>query len=61
MANGIVEALKQLEVDVPLVIRLTGTNEEMALEILASVGLPATNSMDEGVQKAIELAKGGAA
>ena len=52
--------MKQLEVDVPIVIRLTGTNETEALEILASVGLPATNSMDEVVQKAIELAKGGA-
>jgi succinyl-CoA synthetase beta subunit len=59
VANGIVEALKQLEVDVPIVIRLTGTNEEEALAILASVNLPATNSMDEVVQKAIELAKGG--
>ena len=60
VANGIVEALQQLEVDVPIVIRLTGTNEKEALEILASVNLPATNSMDEVVQKAIELAKGGA-
>jgi succinyl-CoA synthetase beta subunit len=59
VANGIVAALKQLEVDVPIVIRLTGTNEKEALEILASVELPATNSMDEVVQKAIELAKGG--
>ena len=58
VANGIVEALEQLEVDVPIVIRLTGTNEKEALEILASVDLPATNSMDEVVQKAIELARG---
>ena len=60
VANGIVAALKQLEVGVPIVIRLTGTNEKEALEILASVGLPATNSMDGVVQKAIELAQGGA-
>jgi succinyl-CoA synthetase beta subunit len=58
VANGIVAALKQLEVDVPIVIRLTGTNEKEALEILKAVDLPATNSMDEVVQKAIELAKG---
>ena len=58
VANGIVAALKQLEVDVPIVIRLTGTNEKEALAILESVDLPATNSMDEVVQKAIELAKG---
>jgi succinyl-CoA synthetase beta subunit len=60
VANGIVKALEQLEVDVPIVIRLTGTNEKEALEILRSVHLPATNSMDEVVQKAIELAKGDA-
>ncbi|HET6617877.1 MAG TPA: ADP-forming succinate--CoA ligase subunit beta [Gemmatimonadota bacterium] len=58
VANGIVAALKQLQVDVPIVIRLTGTNEKEALAILESVNLPATNSMDEVVQKAIELAKG---
>jgi succinyl-CoA synthetase beta subunit len=57
VANGIVTALKQLEVDVPIVIRLTGTNEKEALQILESVGLPATSSMDEVVQKAIELTK----
>jgi succinyl-CoA synthetase beta subunit len=60
VANGIVAALKQLEVDVPIVIRLTGTNEKEALAILDSVNLPATNSMDEVVQKAIELAERGA-
>jgi succinyl-CoA synthetase beta subunit len=60
VANGIVTALEQLEVDVPIVIRLTGTNEKEALEILESVGLPATSSMDDVVQKAIELTKAGA-
>lgn len=57
VANGIVAALDRLEVEVPIVIRLTGTNEEEALGILESVSLPATNSMDEVVQKAIELAR----
>jgi succinyl-CoA synthetase beta subunit len=58
VANGIVEALNQLDVNVPIVIRLTGTNEHEAIEILEKVGLPATNSMDEVVKKAIELAGG---
>ncbi|HWC05713.1 MAG TPA: ADP-forming succinate--CoA ligase subunit beta [Gemmatimonadota bacterium] len=56
VANGIVEALERLEVDVPIVIRLTGTNEAEALRILEGVGLPATNSMDDVVQRAIEMA-----
>lgn len=58
VASGIVEALERLDVEVPIVIRLTGTNEKEALEILESVNLPATKSMDEVVQKAIELAGG---
>ena len=56
VANGIVAALERLEPSVPIAIRLTGTNEEEGLRILQSVGLPATNSMDDVVQKAIEMA-----
>ncbi|MGH7505620.1 MAG: succinate--CoA ligase subunit beta, partial [Longimicrobiales bacterium] len=56
VANGIVEATRQIEIDVPLVIRLTGTNEEVALRILEDAGFSATTSMDEVVQRAVELA-----
>jgi succinyl-CoA synthetase beta subunit len=57
VANGIVEATKRISIDVPLVIRLTGTNEEEALRILKEAGISATTSMDGVVQKAVELAK----
>jgi succinyl-CoA synthetase beta subunit len=57
VANGIVEATKRIKIDVPLVIRLTGTNEEQALRILNEAGFSATTSMDEVVQKAVELAR----
>jgi succinyl-CoA synthetase beta subunit len=56
VANGIVEATRRIEIRVPLVIRLTGTNEEKAVEILAGAGFSATTSMDEVVQRAVELA-----
>ncbi|HSJ25786.1 MAG TPA: ADP-forming succinate--CoA ligase subunit beta [Longimicrobiales bacterium] len=56
VANGIVEATKRIQIDVPLVIRLTGTNEEQALRILNEAGFSATTSMDDVVQKAVELA-----
>jgi succinyl-CoA synthetase beta subunit len=56
VANGIVEATKRIDIKVPLVIRLTGTNEKEALEILSKAGFSATTSMDEVVQKAVELA-----
>jgi succinyl-CoA synthetase beta subunit len=56
VANGIIEAMKRIEIEVPIVIRLTGTNEKEALEILAEAGFTAFNSMDEVVEKAVQLA-----
>ena len=56
VANGIVEAIKRIDIKPPIVIRLTGTNEELALEILAQAGFSAYTSMDEVVEKAVELA-----
>jgi succinyl-CoA synthetase beta subunit len=57
VANGIVEATKRIEIKVPLVIRLTGTNDKQAIEILKQAGITATTSMDDVVKKAVELAK----
>ena len=57
VANGIVQSLEDSPLDVPLVIRLTGTNEEQARQILASHGLSATTSMDEGVRAVIAKAQ----
>jgi succinyl-CoA synthetase beta subunit len=56
VANGIVEATRRINIAVPLVIRLTGTNEQAALEILEAAGFTATTSMDGVVQKAVEMA-----
>jgi len=57
VANGIVQALERAPLQVPLVIRLTGTNEEAARKILAAHGLTATTRMDEGVRTAIAKAQ----
>jgi succinyl-CoA synthetase beta subunit len=57
VARGIVQSLDQSPLEVPLVIRLTGTNEELARKILAERGLVATSSMDEGVRAVIEKAQ----
>ncbi len=54
VANGIVEATNRLDLDVPITIRLTGTNEEEALEILRDHGFEAMSDMDEAVQRAVE-------
>jgi succinyl-CoA synthetase beta subunit len=58
VANGIVEAMQRIDIDLPLAIRLTGTNEEEAIEILNQAGFTAMTDMDEVVKAAVELAKG---
>ncbi len=57
VANGIVTATKRLRLDRPLVIRLTGTNEELAVKILQGAGFSALTDMDEAVRRAVELAR----
>jgi len=56
VATGIVEASRRIRIETPIVIRLTGTNEAEALEILAEAGFSAFTGMDEVVQKAVDLA-----
>ena len=54
VANGLVEATGRLDLDVPLTIRLTGTNEERAVEILEEHGFEAMVDMDAAVQRAVD-------
>jgi len=61
VANGIVTATTQNPLKVPIVIRLTGTNEEIAVKILTENGFSAMTDMDEAVQRAVRLATGGKA
>ena len=53
VAKGIIEALGQLKIEAPIIIRLTGTNEEEGLKILSAEGMSAFTSMDEVVEKAV--------
>ena len=57
VAKGVVEAYDKLERKVPIVIRLTGTNEEQAREIFEQSGKPLVfaKSMWEGAEKIVEL------
>jgi len=57
VATGIVGAVKEFKPKVPIVVRLTGTNEDKAKKILEEVNLAATSSMEEVVKKAIEKSK----
>ena len=57
VANGIKTALEQFPVKVPIVVRLTGTNEAIAVKILQEIGMTALSDMDEAVQKVVSLVK----
>ncbi len=58
VAKGIVEALRTTTSrKIPLVIRLTGTNEEEGRRILTEAGMTTVATMDEGAARAVELAK----
>ena len=57
VANGIVQATQQFPLTVPLVIRLTGTNEALAIHILTQAGFSALTDMDEAVKQAVAKAR----
>ena len=56
VAEGLIEAGRRLDLDIPLVVRLTGTNESRAREMLGQTEMISASSMDEAVRKAIEAA-----
>jgi succinyl-CoA synthetase beta subunit len=55
VAKGLVIALDQLKMDIPIVIRLSGTNAEEGLRIIADQNLPIVGSLSEAAQEAIRL------
>ena len=61
VANGIVQATREFTLKVPIIIRLTGTNEQLGVEILRKAGFSALTDMDEAVKQAVALLKGRAA
>ncbi|MCB0044713.1 MAG: ADP-forming succinate--CoA ligase subunit beta [Caldilineaceae bacterium] len=58
VARGVLEAIDTLDVKVPFVIRLVGTNEEEGRRIIAEANLPTATSLAEAAQKAVAAAKG---
>ena len=63
IAQGIVQAVKEVGIEVPVVVRLEGTNAEQGLEILERSGLAimTAQSLGEAADKVVAGAKGGAA
>ncbi|MGH7532842.1 MAG: succinate--CoA ligase subunit beta, partial [Gemmatimonadales bacterium] len=57
VANGLKTALAKFPVKVPIVVRLTGTNEAEAVKILKGIGMEALSDMDEAVARVVKLVR----
>ena len=58
IARGILESFKQIKIDVPVVVRLTGTNAEEGLKMLEGSSLIPAQTFSEAVRKVITAAGG---
>jgi len=56
VARGLIAALDRMKVKIPIVIRLTGTNEKEARDLLGARGMTALSDMDEAVRAVIARA-----
>ena len=57
VAKGLIKAMEVIKTDIPIVVRLSGTNAKEGLELLKQTNLPTVSSMSEAAKKAIELSK----
>ncbi len=53
VANGIIKAKSMIKIDLPIVIRLIGTNDAKAKEILQNAGLEAYNDLGEAIKRVV--------
>jgi succinyl-CoA synthetase beta subunit len=58
VARGILNALADMETRVPMIVRLTGTNAEEGLRLLAEANMITASTLSEAAQKAVAAAKG---
>jgi len=60
LANGVVNAVKQVGLSVPLVVRLEGTNAELGKKIINESGLNviAANDLSDGAEKIVKAVRG---
>ena len=59
VAHGLIEARAQQERDVPMVVRIVGTNAEEAARLLAEARFATASSLDEAAAKAVAASRGG--
>lgn len=53
IANGLLMAMKQVDIKVPLVVRLIGTNDQEGRAILEGAGIPARTDLNEAVKAVV--------
>jgi succinyl-CoA synthetase beta subunit len=58
IANGVVTAAREVQLGVPLVVRMKGTNEDLGKDILAKSGLPiiTADNMAQAAEKVVAAA-----
>jgi len=63
MAEGIAAAAREVGLKVPLIVRATGTNHDIAAKVLVSQGIPVAfeTDMDAAARHAVAAAKRGSA
>ncbi|MCX2727218.1 ADP-forming succinate--CoA ligase subunit beta [Thermomicrobium sp. 4228-Ro] len=57
VAQGLLEALREVEVRVPIVIRLVGTRQEEGRRLLEAAGFTVVETMEEAAERAVAAAK----
>ena len=55
VARGLITALDIIKTDIPIVVRLSGTNAEEGLALIKETGLPTVKTMSQAAKRAIEL------
>lgn len=57
IANGILLAMQKIEIEVPLVVRLIGTNDEEGRRILTDAGFQVAEELPAAVERVVKLAR----
>ncbi len=56
IANGLLTAMKRIDIQVPMVVRLIGTNEVEGRKILTDAGFEVASGLSEAVEKVVKIA-----
>ena len=59
VANGLLTVIEEVETEIPMVVRLAGTNAREGLQILSAANFITANTLAEAAEKAVKVAKGG--